>query len=123
MAKFSERLRVVEKVRTEGIRARAHAARAWGPALVFERLWREQGVDELLRKLARGRRFEFDPERVAFALALQRKPVDAGKSADGAAPAPTPTFTIPPIPGFDAAGIPKIPGFDAGAFKPPAPPK
>ncbi len=70
LAKFSERLRVVEKVRTEGIQA--HAARSWGPALIFERLWREQGVDELLRGLARGRRFGFEPERVAFALALQR---------------------------------------------------
>jgi hypothetical protein len=70
LSKFSERLRVVEKVRTEGIQA--HAARSWGPALVFERLWQEQGVDELLRGLARGRRFEFDPVRVAFALALQR---------------------------------------------------
>jgi len=28
---FSERLRVVEKVRTEGVQA--HAARSWGPAL------------------------------------------------------------------------------------------
>ena len=70
LAKFSERLRVVEKVRTEGVQA--HAARSWGPALVFERLWRTQGVDELIHSLARGRRFEFDPERVAFALALQR---------------------------------------------------
>jgi hypothetical protein len=70
LAKFSERLRVVEKVRTEGIQA--HAARSWGPALVFERLWHEQGVSELLRGLARGRHFKFDPERVAFALALQR---------------------------------------------------
>ena len=70
MAKFSARLRVVEKIRTEGVQA--HAARSWGPALVFERLWREQGVDDLLRGLARDRRFEFDPERVTFALALQR---------------------------------------------------
>jgi hypothetical protein len=31
LAKFSERLRVVEKVRTEGIEA--HSARSWGPAL------------------------------------------------------------------------------------------
>jgi hypothetical protein len=70
LAKFSERLRVVERVRTEGMQA--HAARSWGSALVFERLWREQGVDELIRALACGRRFKFDPERVAFALALQR---------------------------------------------------
>jgi hypothetical protein len=70
LAKFSERLRVVEKVRTEGISA--HAARSWGPALVFERLWQQQGVPEILTDLVRGREFEFDVERVAFALALQR---------------------------------------------------
>ena len=32
LAKFSERLRVVEQVRSEGIHA--HRARSWGPALV-----------------------------------------------------------------------------------------
>src|SRR5258708_5647137 len=81
LAKFSERLRVVEKVRTDGIAA--HTARSWGPALVFERLWREQGVDVLLRDLARGRRFEFDPERVAFALALQRLSSVPGSDLQG----------------------------------------
>lgn len=44
-------------------------------------------------------------------------PVDAGaaKADGGAAPMPTPTLTIPPIPGFDAGGL----RFDAGGFKPP----
>jgi hypothetical protein len=70
LAKFSERLRVVERVRAQGLHA--HQARTWGPALVFERLWRQQGLPELLRKLGRGRRFGFDVERVALALALQR---------------------------------------------------
>ncbi len=70
LARFSERLRVVEKVRTEGLHA--HTARAWGPALVFERLWREQGLPELLHRLGRDRHFEFDVERTTFALALQR---------------------------------------------------
>lgn len=81
LAKFSERLRVVEKVRTQGVQA--HAARSWGPALVFERLWQHQGVDALLRELARGRRFEFDPERVAFALALQRLSAVPGSDLQG----------------------------------------
>jgi len=40
LAKFSERLRVVERVREEGLEA--HQARSWGPALIFERLWKEQ---------------------------------------------------------------------------------
>jgi hypothetical protein len=70
LAKFSAQLRVVEKVRTEGIEA--HSARSWGPALVFGRLWEQQGVAELLQRLGRDRQFGFDVERVAFALALQR---------------------------------------------------
>jgi hypothetical protein len=70
MAKFSERLRVIERVRTGGLQA--HAARSWGPALVFDRLWREQGLDAEMARLSSRRGFEFDIERVAFALALQR---------------------------------------------------
>jgi hypothetical protein len=70
LARFSERLRVVERIRTEGLQA--VAARAWGPALVCGRLWETQGLPEALRARARGRRFEFDVERAAFALALQR---------------------------------------------------
>jgi len=82
LAKFSTRLRVVERVRSDGLQA--HAARTWGPALVFERLWRTQGVGELLTDLARDRRFGFDPERVAFALALQRL-MAPGSDLQGAA--------------------------------------
>ena len=70
LARFSERLRVVDKIRGDGLQA--HAARSWGPALVFDRLWREQGLPELIGRLARGRRFGFDVERAVFALALQR---------------------------------------------------
>ena len=70
LAKFSERLRVLDRVREDGLQA--HAARTWGPALVFGRLWEEQGLPALLQRLLRGRRFEFDVERVCFALALQR---------------------------------------------------
>jgi hypothetical protein len=46
--------------------------RVWGPGLIFERLWQELGLEELLRELARGRRLDFDVERCAFALVLQR---------------------------------------------------
>jgi hypothetical protein len=70
LAKFSDQLRVIEKVRTEGLEA--HTAKAWGPALVFSRLWEQQGLPEILSRLVRARQFGFDVERVAFALALQR---------------------------------------------------
>jgi hypothetical protein len=70
LARFSERLRVVEAVRNSRLEARS--ARAWGPALVFGRLWEHQGLPALLGRLARGRKFGFDVERTVFALALQR---------------------------------------------------
>lgn len=70
LGKFSEKLRVVEAVRTQGIVA--HSSKTWGPALVFARLWETQGLPEIIRCLARGRKFGFDPERVTFAMALQR---------------------------------------------------
>jgi len=70
LARFSERLQVVERVRQERLAARA--SRLWGPALVFQRLWEQQGLPEVLERLARHRRFEFDVERCAFAMALQR---------------------------------------------------
>lgn len=82
LARFSDRLRVVQKVRTEGMQA--HAARSWGPALVFGRLWEEQRLPEMLGRLAAGRRFEFDIERTAFALALQRL-CSPGSDLQGAA--------------------------------------
>ena len=70
LAKFSEKLRVVEAVRESGLAART--AKQWGPAMVFGRLWDRQGLPDLLRKLAQDRKFEFDLERATFALALQR---------------------------------------------------
>jgi hypothetical protein len=70
LATFSQRLKVVERVRSEGVAA--HASRAWGPSLVFGRLWQQQGLPEILGRLTAERRFEFDLERTAFALALQR---------------------------------------------------
>ncbi len=70
LAGFSEKLRVVEAVRESGLAART--AKTWGPALVFGRLWERQGLPEVLARLALGRKFEFDLERAAFALALQR---------------------------------------------------
>jgi hypothetical protein len=70
IAKFSERLRVVEAVRTQGVVARS--SKLWGPPLVFHRLWEHQGLPEILDRLARSRRFGFEPELVSFAMALQR---------------------------------------------------
>ena len=67
LAKFSQKYRVLKD---RSLAARS--SRLWGPALIFGRLWEEQGIPEILRRLADGRKFGFDVERVAFAMTLQR---------------------------------------------------
>jgi transposase len=43
-----------------------------GPALIFERLWQQTGIGEVLGKLLAGRRFEFDVDRAIFMTVLHR---------------------------------------------------
>ncbi len=43
-----------------------------GPALVFERLWSELGLPQILKEVLVGRRFEFAVERAAFLTVLHR---------------------------------------------------
>jgi hypothetical protein len=70
LAKFSEQLKVVEASRSPEVEALS--SRQWGPALVFGKLWENQGIPEIISGLARDRKFGFDVERACFALALQR---------------------------------------------------
>ena len=70
LGRFSEKLAVLGAVeRGETLTARA---RRIGPALIFERLWRELGVGDVIRELAAGRKFGFDLERAIFLTALHR---------------------------------------------------
>lgn len=70
LGRFSQQLRVLELARTPEVER--CQARLWGPALVFRRLWEEQGLPQILGGLAGKRRLRIDVERVCFALALQR---------------------------------------------------
>ncbi|MDP2855521.1 MAG: transposase, partial [bacterium] len=67
LAKFSQKYRALKALSLE-----ARRAKLWGPALIFGRLWEEQGLPEILGRLVDGRKFGFDLERVAFAMILQR---------------------------------------------------
>jgi hypothetical protein len=97
LARFSTRLKVIAAAKDERFVARE--AKTWGPALVFGRLWERQGLPEILDRRAEGRRFGFDPERVAFALALQRL-CAPGSDLQGAAWAQTVE-----APGFDGLAL------------------
>ncbi len=43
-----------------------------GPALVFDRLWKESGIQAAINELLVGRKFEFDVERAIFLTVLHR---------------------------------------------------
>ncbi len=47
-------------------------ARKIGPSLIFERLWKETGIQKAIRDLLTNRRFEFDVERAIFLTVLHR---------------------------------------------------
>ncbi|MHC4184226.1 MAG: IS1634 family transposase [Planctomycetota bacterium] len=43
-----------------------------GPALIFERLWQELGIHRAIKRLLKGRKFEFDVERALFLTVMHR---------------------------------------------------
>lgn len=69
LSRFSERALLVLSGRSDGIRAEAKKV---GPALIFERLWKERGIDRVLHRLLAARKFAFDVERAIFLTVLHR---------------------------------------------------
>jgi len=47
-------------------------ARSIGPALIFERLWKESGICTAIKRILGERKFEFDVERAIFLTVLHR---------------------------------------------------
>ena len=48
------------------------ATKRLGPTLIFERLWNELKIPQVLKALLRGRRFEFPIERAVFLTVIHR---------------------------------------------------
>jgi len=70
LGRFSERLAVLgAHERGESVTTRT---RKIGPVMVFERLWRELGIDRILERLLAERKFEFAVERAVFLTVLHR---------------------------------------------------
>ena len=69
-SRFADRVAVLDAVR-EGRVPPAEAART-GPPLVFERLWQEAGLPQILRGLLADRHYEFSVERAVFLTVLHR---------------------------------------------------
>ena len=70
LARFSDHAAVLNALRRKEIEP-VRSVRIGGP-LVFQRLWEELGLPEILRRLLAGRRFEFPVERAVFISVLHR---------------------------------------------------
>lgn len=68
--RFSEKLAVLGAC--ESGEVETTATRRIGPALIFERLWRNVGIAKVLSHLLAERRFEFSVERAVFLTVLHR---------------------------------------------------
>jgi transposase len=70
LLRFSDKLKVLDLHKQGKLQAVRDVS--IGPALVFERLWRELGIGEVIRQVLSDRRFEFDVERAVFLTVLHR---------------------------------------------------
>lgn len=68
LSRFSEKVLLILSGRSDV----TASAKKIGPALIFERLWRELGIQKVIGDLLSGRRFDFDAERVIFLTVLHR---------------------------------------------------
>jgi hypothetical protein len=69
-AKFSESMMVIDAHRRGD--APVIGVRRIGPGMIFERLWSETGLREIIEHLLAGRKFEFPVERAVFVTVLNR---------------------------------------------------
>ena len=69
LSRFSEKVLLVLSGQSDDLHA---TAKKIGPALIFERLWKELGIGQVLRGLLSERKFEFDVERAVFLSVLHR---------------------------------------------------
>ena len=71
-ARFAERLMVLAEHTCAAHDAPEAKVLSIGPALIFERLWRETGCQEVVRKLLATRHHRFDVERAVFMTVVHR---------------------------------------------------
>ena len=68
LSRFSEKVLLILSDKSQ-VQA---SSKKIGPALIFERLWRELGIRKVLKQLLSDRKFTFDVERAVFLTVLHR---------------------------------------------------
>jgi transposase len=68
LSRFSEKVLLILSGKSD-----VHAtAKKIGPALIFDRVWKELGIGKIIRRLLTDRKFEFDVERAIYLTVLHR---------------------------------------------------
>ena len=70
LLRFSEKIKVINLHKQGKLQAVQDVS--IGPAMVFERLWQELGIGEVIGSVLSGRHFGFDVERALFLTVLHR---------------------------------------------------
>ena len=68
--KFTTSVQVIDAHREGSLQA--HGTKSIGPALVFDRLWKELGIRDVIEEKLEGKRFRFSVERAIFLTVLHR---------------------------------------------------
>lgn len=68
LSRFSEKVLLIISGKSDV----SASAKRIGPALIFERLWKELGIKKVIKSLLANRRFEFDVERAIFLTVVHR---------------------------------------------------
>ena len=70
LLKFTAGIQVIDAHREGSLQA--HGTKSIGPALVFDRIWRELGIRDVIVEKLEGKRFRFSVERAIFLTVLHR---------------------------------------------------
>ena len=70
LLKFTAGIQVIDAHREGSLQA--HGTKSIGPALVFDRIWRELGIRDVIVGKLEGKRFRFSVERAIFLTVLHR---------------------------------------------------
>ena len=68
--KFTTSVQIIDAHREGSLQA--HSTKSIGPALVFDRLWSELGISDVIQEKLEGKRYRFSVERAIFLTVLHR---------------------------------------------------
>jgi len=70
LLRFSKKLKVINMYKQDQVKVLRDVS--IGPALVFERIWKDLKLDEIIKEVANGRNYQFELERAIFLTVLHR---------------------------------------------------